>query len=71
MRKAIFWGILVILLLVGLAVGPDLWAAPGQSPHRQTVPTRTPVPPPTEPPPPPPPPPSEPPTATPSPPSPT
>ncbi len=70
MRKAIFWGILIVLLTVGLAVGPDLWAAPGQSLHRQTVPTRTPAPGPTEPPPatePPP----EPPTATPLPPLPT
>jgi hypothetical protein len=52
MRKGFFWLALIGLLVVGLAVGPDLWAAPGQAPHRQTVPTRTPVPPPTEPPPP-------------------
>ncbi len=56
MRRNALWLVLLGILVVGLAVGPDLWAAPGQSPARQTVPTRTPPPPPTEPPPPPPPP---------------
>jgi hypothetical protein len=57
MRRDILWIVVLGILMVGLAAGPDLWAAPGQSPGRQTVPTRTPQPPPTEPPPPPPPPP--------------
>jgi len=62
-RKSFFWVVLLGVLAVGLVTGSDLWAAPGQNPGRQTVPTRTPVPPPpTEPPPPPP-------TETPSPPS--
>ena len=52
MRRNALWLVLLGILAMGLAVGPDLWAAPGQSPARQTVPTRTPVPPPTEPPPP-------------------
>jgi uncharacterized membrane protein len=37
-------------LLFALASRPVTWAAPGQNPYRQTVPTRTPVPPPTSPP---------------------
>ena len=56
MKRGILWIVVLGILMVGLAAGPDLWAAPGQSPGRQTVPTRTPQPPPTEPPPPPPPP---------------
>jgi hypothetical protein len=36
------------ILMVGLFAAPELWAAPGQDPARQTVPTRTPVPEPTE-----------------------
>ncbi|MFP4343711.1 MAG: hypothetical protein ACLFU8_03355 [Anaerolineales bacterium] len=50
--------VLVLVLLFALASRPVTWAAPGQNPHRQTVPTRTPSPmpttPPTEEPPPPP-----------------
>jgi len=63
MRRGVFWIVIMVAFLLVVSAGPDLWAAPGQSPERQTVPTRTPVPPPTEPPPPPtepPPPPSEP-----------
>ncbi len=48
-KKAVFWLVLSVMLTVALMTGPDLWAAPGQSPARQTVPTRTPVPSPTEP----------------------
>ena len=47
-KKAVFWLALSVMLPVALMTGPDLWAAPGQSPARQTVPTRTPVPSPTE-----------------------
>ena len=54
MRRSALWLVLLGILATGLAVGPDLWAAPGQSPARQTVPTRTPSPSPTPPPPPPP-----------------
>jgi len=54
MKKGVLWTVMLGILMVALAAGPDLWAAPGQSPARQTVPTRTPQPPPTEPPPPPP-----------------
>jgi LPXTG-motif cell wall-anchored protein len=54
MNRNAFWLVLFGILALGLAVGPDLWAAPGQSPARQTVPTKTPPRPPTEPPPPPP-----------------
>jgi hypothetical protein len=46
-KKAVFWLVLSVMLTVALMTGPDLWAAPGQSPARQTVPTRTPVPSPT------------------------
>jgi len=56
MKRYVFWGLLLGILMVGLATGSDLWAAPGQCPERQTVPTRTPTPPPptpTLPPPPP------------------
>ena len=53
MKKSVLWAVVLGILMVALAAGPDLWAAPGQSPARQTVPTRTPQPPPTEPPPPP------------------
>jgi len=45
-----FWIILVGVLIAVMAIGPDLWAAPGQCPERQTVPTRTPTPPPPPPP---------------------
>jgi hypothetical protein len=51
MRKGTFWIAVIGVLLLGLAFGPALWAAPGQSPQRQTVPTATAPPPPTEPPP--------------------
>lgn len=51
-EKAVLWIVLFVMLTMALMNGPDLWAAPGQSPARQTVPTRTPVPSPTEPPPP-------------------
>ena len=57
MKRGMLWIVVLGILMAGLAAGPELWAAPGQSPGRQTVPTRTPQPPPTEPPPPPPPPP--------------
>lgn len=53
MRRGALRLVLLGILVVGLAIGRDLWAAPGQNPARQTVPTRTPPPPPTEPPPPP------------------
>ncbi len=46
-RHFLIWPGLVILTvaaLVTLSPRPDTWAAPGQNPHRQTVPTRTPVP---------------------------
>ena len=46
-RGTLLLALLGILVLV-LATGPDLWAAPGQSPERQTVPTRTPKPEPTD-----------------------
>ena len=50
MKRSALWLVLLGVLVMGLAVGPDLWAAPGQSPGRQTVPSRTPEPQPTEPP---------------------
>lgn len=53
MKRVVFWIVVLGIVMIGLAAGPDLWAAPGQSPARQTVPTRTPQPPPTKPPPPP------------------
>ena len=53
MKRGILWLVLLGILMVGLTAGPDLWAAPGQSPARQTVPSPTPSPSPTEPPPPP------------------
>lgn len=53
MKRAVFWFVLLGALVIGLAAGPGLWAAPGQDPARQTVPTRTPQSPPTESPPPP------------------
>ena len=40
-RKVGFWIVLIGVLVIAVAVGPDLWAAPGQSTVRQTVPTRT------------------------------
>jgi len=46
-RGTLLLALLGILVLM-LATGPDLWAAPGQSPERQTVPTRTPKPEPTD-----------------------
>ena len=48
MRKSVLWVVVLGLLIVGLTAGPGLWAAPGQSPERQTVPTRTPRPEPTD-----------------------
>lgn len=45
---------LVATAIIGIAAGPELWAASGQSPFRGTIPTRTPTPRPTDPPPPPP-----------------
>jgi LPXTG-motif cell wall-anchored protein len=48
MNRNAFWLVLFGILALGLAVGPDLWAAPPRPP------TEPPPPPPTEPPPPPP-----------------
>jgi hypothetical protein len=49
MRKITFGLVLLGIMLLGLAAEPALWAAPGQDPARQTVPTKTPTPlPPTE-----------------------
>jgi hypothetical protein len=49
MKRGVLLVIVLGILMAGLATGPGLWAAPGQSPARQTVPTRTPTPsPPTE-----------------------
>jgi hypothetical protein len=45
MRRFVFCGVVLGIFIVGLVRGPDLWAAPGQCPERQTVPTRTPTPP--------------------------
>ena len=42
MKKSVLLLVLLIVLLFGVFTGPDLWAAPGQSPYRQTVPTATP-----------------------------
>ena len=50
MNRTVFWVLALGILVMGLSTGRDLWAAPGQSPARQTVPTRTPVTPPTQPP---------------------
>jgi hypothetical protein len=47
MTKGMLWLVLSGILMFGLVTKPDLWAAPGQSPARQTVPTRTPEQPPT------------------------
>jgi hypothetical protein len=47
MIKGMLWLVLSGILMLGLITKPDLWAAPGQSPARQTVPTRTPEQPPT------------------------
>ena len=53
MKRDVLWVVALGIIMVGLAAGPDLWAAPGHSPARQTVPTRTPTSrPPTETPPP-------------------
>ena len=46
MKKGVLWIIVLGILMIVLVTGPSLWAAPGQSPGRQTVPTRTSVPPP-------------------------
>ena len=43
MRKLTLLGALAGLVVIGLTAGPDLWAAPGQTAERQTVPTRTPT----------------------------
>jgi hypothetical protein len=48
MKRDVLWVVALGIIMVGLAAGPDLWAAPGHSPARQTVPTRTPSRPPTE-----------------------
>jgi len=40
--KGMLWLVLSGIFMFGLITKPDLWAAPGQSPARQTVPTRTP-----------------------------
>jgi hypothetical protein len=50
MKRAVLGLVLLGVLTVGLTAGPSLWAAPGQDPARQTVPTRTPQPRPTNPP---------------------
>jgi LysM repeat protein len=42
MKKSILLLTLSSVLLLGVFTGPDLWAAPGQAPYRQTVPTSTP-----------------------------
>lgn len=55
MKKGVLPVMVLVLFVLALTAGPDLWAAPGQEVGRQTVPTRTAAPPPTEPPPPPPP----------------
>jgi hypothetical protein len=50
--NGVFRRILIVVavgaILMGLASTPFVWAAPGQSPARQTVPSRTPVAPPTK-----------------------
>ncbi len=43
MRATVVRLVLVTLLGVQVAGAVDLWAIPGQTPHRQTVPTRTPT----------------------------
>jgi hypothetical protein len=43
MKRDVMWVVALGIIMVGLAAGPDLWAAPGHSPARQTVPTRTPT----------------------------
>ena len=49
MRRITFGLVLLGTMILGLAAEPALWAAPGQNPARQTVPTKTPTPlPPTE-----------------------
>ena len=46
--KGMLWLVIAgIMIMFGLIAQPDLWAAPGQNPARQTVPTRTPEQPPT------------------------
>lgn len=42
MKKSVLLLALLAVLLLGVFTGPDLWAAPGQSPDRQTVLTATP-----------------------------
>ena len=41
-KKRRFWIIFLGILIAVSAASPDLWAAPGQNPKRQTVPTATP-----------------------------
>jgi len=44
MKKGALWAVVLGILTMGLVAGPDMWAAPGQSPAQQgTVPTRTPT----------------------------
>jgi hypothetical protein len=40
-RKYGLWIVLVSLLVAGMMAAPDLWAAPGRNPRRQTVPPGT------------------------------
>jgi hypothetical protein len=49
MKKGALLVVVLVIFMLPLAAGPDLWAAPGQSAERQTVPTRTSVPQPTKP----------------------
>jgi hypothetical protein len=42
-KRSALWLVLLGILAIGLAMGPDLWAAPGQNLERQTVPTKTPT----------------------------
>ena len=58
MKRVVFWVVVWVALMVGLAAGPGLWAAPDQNRARQTVPSptpklspTTPLPSPTQPPP--------------------
>jgi hypothetical protein len=43
MRRITLGLMLLGIIVLGLATGPALWAAPGQNPARQTVPTKTPT----------------------------
>lgn len=40
--RGLLWVVLLGILLAGVVAGPYLWAAPGQYPDRQTVPSKTP-----------------------------